>query len=76
MIISGSESLTLPKASSIMIVREGDKIWIHLQGKKLGFIENNDLARAVFAIFLGEQPLSEEAKAAFARGIRGAKYNL
>lgn len=76
MIVGGSDTATLPRGSSLMVAREGDKIWLHAQGKKLGSIQNADLARALFDIFLGPRPLSQEAKEAFGRGIRGDMYNL
>jgi hypothetical protein len=36
---------------------------------KVGTIESPDLARALFGIYLGPDPVSADAKAAFGRGL-------
>lgn len=64
---------TIPKNGTFHFVRDGDKLWVHVQGKQLGCVVSKDVVHALFDTYLGANPISPEAKAAFAKGLRGGK---
>jgi hypothetical protein len=73
LLFGGATAKALPKGGTLLFVRDGDKLFVTVEGNQLGCVVSKDVVDALFDTYLGANPISPEAKAAFAKGLRGGK---
>lgn len=71
-LLFGGGLKSIPKGGSFVFTREHGRLWVTVQGKVLGCIVDADVTLALFDTYLGANPISPEAKANFAKGLKGA----
>ena len=63
------------KGSDIYITCKGDKLWASTNGTRRSSMNMKGLCPAVFMVYLGDRPVSQQAKEGFALGFFEAMTN-